>query len=611
MPLADGVSILHPEHAVVKFGSTVQIDIGSLCYLTKAVPEKSSGRSGRRVALNSLCPARRERVRRLLDHINLTARNSGRRHATLHDHFSRLITFVSWADENRWADVLANEAMARPALLAYLEFVRDRVTRNEISHNSGAKSQNTVVAVLSEFFEIDFGRGINLLVRDRRLAEITVPPPERSQARVLSLCECLFNGLCDLTLQTQPYPFALRMPSYLNFPEDRLWVFPATVWFKTPAMIRTSAPHAGWNYQDGRLATEDELIAQYPMQRLRWSQMKARVRKLLDDANSDSGHDSRWRLAGSAQNAFIIMFLAATGMNWTQAMTLPWSGDYDIKISRQAFRTIKWRAAGKPISFEIPVAFMPAFKRFLGLRKFLLRQHAFDFLFCRARSRDHAPHIINTSLAGVYKSLRRIDPGLEPVMPRAWRAAKSDWLVRNADPATAARVLQNTERTILRHYAEGTETQHHEEMGKFLGEVASAVISPSEAVQNGTIRSVGICASFGKPAPLPIPVPVQPDCDRVEGCLFCEQIRVHADETDARKLLSCRYVINLTAPLSETEEEYNRVLRPIITRIDDITSDIATHDAAMVERVRREVEEDNEFDPYWAGKAEMLMTLGF
>jgi hypothetical protein len=84
---------------------------------------------------------------------------------------------------------------------------------------------------------------------------------------------------------------------------------------------------------------------------------------------------------------------------------------------------------------------------------------------------------------------------------------------------------------------------------------------------------------------------------------------VHADERDTRKLLSCRYCIQQTSHLAASEEQFQRLFNPILGRIQAILDEVDRREAGMVERVRREVEEEGELDPYWAGKLEMLMAL--
>lgn len=609
MPLAEGVTILHPELAVVKFGLSKTLDIGILCYARRTVFDKSSRNSIRKVSLESLVQSRIPNVRQLLDHISELS-SSGSRMRTLYDHFSSLVGFVNWADINEWPDVLSGAEAAKPAMRAYFEHVRERVMRNSINLNTGARIQSNVLRAIEGFFDAEhLGRGLNLLKRDKSITESTVPPSEADQARVLSLCNCLFDGICELVVDRLQYPYALRTPKHLGFPNNHLWLFPAKAWYKTPAMIAASPRHAGYDYVEGRLATLAEAKRQYSNINTPRDVTFA-ARTTLKHANENYNHTSRWHLACKALNSFLIMFLAATGMNWSDALELSWSEDYEVDTTNQGFRTVKWRAGGRVVSFELSISFLPKFRRFLALRTYILQGRKCDHLFFSSLKASDPPTPIRSNLDRTYEMLSGIDPALNPVMSREWRAAKSDWLVRHTDPSTAALVLQNSEGTVLQHYAQGSETLHHEEMSKFLSEMAVAVLAPDEKIENATPRAVGLCTSFGMPVAIDAETRIKPDCDSAEGCLFCDKFKIHADETDTRKLLSCRYVINLTSPLSNSDEEFNELFRPILERIDGLILDIAARDLAMVERIKLEVNEDGELDAYWAGKVEMLMTLG-
>jgi hypothetical protein len=51
--------------------------------------------------------------------------------------------------------------------------------------------------------------------------------------------------------------------------------------------------------------------------------------------------------------------------------------------------------------------------------------------------------------------------------------------------------------------------------------------------------------------------------------------------------------------------------RPVLERIQAIIDEIAKREgnSVMVDKIRREVEEDGELDPYWASKLELLINL--
>jgi hypothetical protein len=628
LPLSTDVVLLHPEQVILRFGHNKTVDVGSLCFLNREFVRVGRSRlspDGKRVQLSSIFSERVRHVRKLISQISDEVDHSGLRDETLRGHYSRFIAFMAWADTHGWQHVLANKNEVRAVLSAYIGHLRERVRKMEFTLNSAAYQQNAVVRVLEIFHgNEEVARGLNLLYKDERTKESTKPPCENTQSKVLSLCEALFEGLCELVLTPRPFPYGVNMPQYLGLPDDMLWLFPSNSWFMSPAMLaeRHTMAHPGWayNYAQGRLATLEELRAVNSLPGLanfagksdiRRRGMLREARRQLAVANTDNQHCIRRQLAFQAMNTFCNLFLAETGMNWAQLTELSWSDDFEVSPSHQGFRAIKWRAGGKPVSFEIPVSFMPSFKRFLAIRKYLLNGGGSHNLFFKQGSRgwDVPPTPIKSNLNMTYAMLRRIDPTLPAVTSREWRAAKSDWLLRNTDPATTAVVLQNTERTVLRSYAEGSESVHLTEMSNFLNEVASRVLPKDEPVEGGVARAVGICASFGAPSPIAEPS-VQPDCKRPEGCLFCEKFKVHADEKDTRKLLSCRYCLRQTAPLTGSDEQINALLGPIFDRIEVILNELHKRDPKMVERVTREVEEDGELDHYWAQKYEMLVSLG-
>lgn len=613
LPLPTGTTLLHPELTVLKLGPVKTIDIGLLCYKQRTMPDSTTRAGGRRVAVESFNVERVDSVRRLILHISSYFEHSGLRAETLHSRFTRLIAFVNWADAQGLPDVLAAERDARTAFRTYAAYIRDRVARNEISLNAGAVQQLRVAKAVGEFHDVDdFDRGFNLLRKDANTSEVTAPPAEGLQAKVLAMCTCLFEGLRSFVLDKHAYPYSLAMPAYLNFPSNALWIFPGTSWFKTPEMLANSKTNAGYDFSNGRLSTAEELQTEYPVDRTthRWQDVRRDAKLLVEKANKDANHTSRWYLGVHAISSYVVLFLSATGMNWGQMGSLSWDNDkYEIETPRQGFRTIKWRAAGKLVSFELPIVALPAFKRFLELRRYVLQGRDCDYLFFRSATASQPARPYTTSLHALYRVLNRIDPSLNMISSREWRAAKSDWLVRNTDPATAALVLQNTEKTVLQSYAEGSATRHVEEMGAFLGRVASVVVARDEPIAGGTTSSVGACSSYGAPVALSSNAPVTPNCRGPEGCLFCDKLKVHADEKDTRKLLSCRYCIRLVAPTESSFENTQQSLQPILDRIDTIIGEIAERDPDMVLRVTKEVDEEGELDAYWAGKFNMLMSL--
>lgn len=623
LPLGGNSTILRPETCVLRFPSGKSVDVGSLCYLTRAA-DQVQGKAVRKrgegwpVELTSLSASRLAQVRAIIQHVSDQLAHSGASEETIRTTLTRFIAFMSWADGAGHAAVLDGEPSARAAFRAYVGHLRELVRTNQLSTNSGAGQQNAVLGFLEGFLDLeDLAQGVNLLRKSKIASEATEPPGEDSQAKVLSLADALFDGLAALVLDKLPYPHRIDMPAYLGWERSELWVFPSISWFMSPALAenrmerRCSCP--GNDFLNGRAATVEELMAlpefaSGPVQRAR-DVVRLTLRQLAK-ANADPRHAHRGQMANQAANMFLLLFAAQTGMNQAQLEDLAWSDSFEVSVSRQSFRVIKARAGNRVTHFELPLAFMPKFKRYLALREYILNGRPCDLLFFKIGAKGTgAISPFKSGFDPIYAMLRRIDPGLPLVKSRKWRAAKSDWFVRNTDIATAATVLQNSEQTVAVSYAAGSQAAHMEEMSDFLNQVTVSVIAKGVDIENGMECAVGVCSDYGAPSTTPGGT-VAANCKQAEGCLFCHKYKVHADERDTRKLISCRFCIQQTAPLAGSEERFRETVGPVLDRISGLLTEIARRDAALVAQVEREVTEDGELDPYWARKLEMLMDLG-
>jgi hypothetical protein len=465
-------------------------------------------------------------------------------------------------------------------------------------------------------------RGVNVLFKRAVFDTPISVPSDDVQGKVVAWCHSLFQGLSEFVIEGRPYPFALTAPDYLNCPNNNLWIFPSTQWCKSPLSVydfkKVPLDYAAYDYANGSIYSLDALLLTYgpEVSELQLIRIRRRALSQIRKANADTRFRNRIDRGLSAIRFFLILFIAATGMNPSQVLSLPWSTELDEAltnphIERQGFRTIKYRANNKVVSFEIGAKFLPSFRRFLELRQFLLQGKTFDLLFFGyMRSNLTNPVATSTGVfTSVYKHLNQLDPSVPKVMPREWRAAKQDHLVRNFDPHTAARSMQHSLRTALKKYSNGSEVVHQQEIGEYLRQVEQVVLGKDEIIEDGEIRSIGICSFPNHPVPIVHQVPVSPDCKGPEGCLFCNQYRVHADETDTRKLLSCRYCVQKTSHLANSQEQFEQVFGAVLNRIDFILNKIRSQNAKLVAKIEQEVDVDGELSAYWATKLEMLMEL--
>src|SRR6185369_5914934 len=168
--------------------------------------------------------------------------------------------------------------------------------------------------------------------------------------------------------------------------------------------------------------------------------------------------------------------------------------------------------------------------------------------------------------------------------------------------------LQNSDETVRASYAAGSPVTQAEELSAFFQQLEkAAVLARGTVVDHGVEIAVGDCASYGNPHQVKS-APVQSDCKAPEGCLFCDKYKVHADEKDVRKLLSCRYCIQQTAHMVASEEHFQILFAPILTRIASLIEDIDQREPGLASRIEQEVER-GELDPYWSSKLEMLIEL--
>ncbi|BBU32493.1 hypothetical protein BTHE68_62270 (plasmid) [Burkholderia sp. THE68] len=624
MPLTDGAAVLHPEGAVLQFESGLSLDFGAVCYAQRTSPvgqRKSCDRpkSERLVDLASLIPARLERVGEAVRYFSEQMYSGGKRPATAFTSARHYTVFLDWAEQAGFGDVIVDEGALRLAFPAFVEHLRLRVDTGQIGNNTAAVAQNSVLTVAAELSQLDdLHHGCNLLRVQKHARQATIPPSEGSRARVLALCQALFDGLSNLCLNFELYPYALPVPPSLGATGNRLWVFPANKWCMAPheLAVRDELTCGYWayDYENGRISEIAEITERYshnPAKQRRGATaelLTAQATQGLKEANSERQHHFRRRAALLAHNAFIVLFLANTCMNWAVLRGLPWAQEHEISTERQGFRAVKYRAGGRLVSFEIGAVFLPTFRKFLLLRAFLLNQKPLGHLFLASSdwAQTFAP-LKGKGLTNIIQSLHRLDPGLPSIKSKGWRASKSDWLLRRVDPATAAAVLQTTEATMLASYAEGSPSSQGEELSAFFDQLQSAVIESGAVVKDGVVNAVGICTSFGKPRQV-VNAPVASDCRGPEGCLFCDKFKVHADEKDTRKIVSCRFCIMQTSHLVRSEEHFRDVVQPLLDRIEDLLKEIDHREAGLVKRIEQEVEA-GELDPYWASKLEMLVDL--
>ncbi|KGD34408.1 hypothetical protein DO72_878 [Burkholderia pseudomallei] len=434
------------------------------------------------------------------------------------------------------------------------------------------------------------------------------------------LSQHLFQGLAkladDKTKQSFPYP--LSLPTFLGLENDRVWVFPFDWLFKTPTeqqSLLQVGRRANWafDFAQGRIRSIEEIHTKYASKDAARNAVRL-ARRAVDEATNTARHPGRLYAAMAAQNAFVDLFVAATGQPLSVVAEIPWSDSFSVGRSTvHGFRSIKWRARKRRMYFVVAGDFVPLFRRFIRLRKFILKKANWPYLFFSADLTGGVvrPKRLVVTAHNILYLHRRLAPNVKFLGCAKWKAAKSNRIADKHGIEIGAQVAQNTKRVFGQHYVTGTDNTAIRQMGTWFAEVHDKVKS-SRADAIGRESSVGECSDFGEPVPLGDDIPATPDCSQPEGCLFCSKHYLIADEKDIRKLASCRYCINETKSLSGSHDLWRETFNPILERIDHLLALIASKSDAhsqLVNRVVFEVENEGELDLYWEAKLEMLSNL--
>jgi hypothetical protein len=448
-------------------------------------------------------------------------------------------------------------------------------------------------------------------------------------AQAVALNQCIFDGLCDLVLDNRPFPFRLEMPQSLGWSKNFLWLFPTNNWHLPPHLRhegrrKRMGVNASWayNYEDGRIATIDEILPYYSGESIPVKRGKAKT--ALKDAEAKIGAANtnaryKWRLVLGmlALRAFNFLFHCNTGGNGQVVRDLETDGTINLSVQNQKFRSLKWRAAGKEITLIAPATFMPRLRRFMELRRFLLQDKKTPYLFFTLGQRNSKSpkRTRKYELENLYRQvLVKIDPQLPKMGVRKLRASVDDYYLRFHDSAVAAAVMGHTVKTEEEKYARGSASDHHEDMSAFLIAVSDSahrqrVISISDTKPDApALEQGGRCYGFGRPEPLSDKVPVQPNCRDSDGCIFCFHRTLIAGEEDARKVASAAYVMEqlILGP------KHAEALQPLISKCDEDLEKMAAFPGcrATVDMVRKDVYEKENLTEFWADKYQLFLELG-
>ena len=503
------------------------------------------------------------------------------------------------------------------SILSYRRHLVEKIRSNKLKPNSAATYFRDVRSIFLEVFKSPYRDAIQripVIAKVNSRVEHVEPPTEDEVKRYLNLTHELFFQVTEHLLKEKTFPIKV--------------IFEGKVYWGLPSL------HGSWSsYSTHKKVTKPNLRAYdettgkpLPLEKITEIYTKKpkpgdikriheRLCRPYRDAGDPMAKRANLRHAKYAKLAFLGMFFASTGMNFTTAARLQWSDEFSISTSKAGFKAIKYRAGGNVVEFQIASNFVKLFKRYLKLRDYIIKTAEIDppstLFFSTDRSGNARQ--LDSITSGRINNYLRDNFGFDiSITSKHWRVNKTQWYLENYGLFNAADAMQNSPRTLLKHYTQGNKQQAYEELKSFHKEYKSSLVLKAD--ENGTELVHGVCREISNPVPISSDSEFRIDCVDLQGCLFCKKFAIKTDQMALRKLLSYRYVLK---QLSITELVAKNVsstsISPVLEIIDNLIEAITSSgqiSEALFPQIFHDVEKDENLTDYWRERYELLIDLG-
>lgn len=519
--------------------------------------------------IGSLDSARRPLVSKIVDVLE------GRLRAGGSPIYAKIVTtqlksFYAWADIASATLTLANVA---DQFLNWSDYLNDRRRAGAIKSKTAYGYAAGVASVLDEVLGLEIG-----LMRSTRLTKGSRERPWRRHGADSEKTFQFGNTLCDICNALTAQAIRGKLPIVIRFRTGEL----IEHWSgkRDPETLKTLK---------GKHSNNKKTVAEH-----------------LRAWEADTSLRTRHSVVNLRIQAELLIFIAQTGMNWSQVIKLnvakfeyqSYSDGYLVR------RVFKGRRQGE-VAFEIFSEYRPYFERYLAWRCSFFGDDESGLLFPligRAK-RDRTYGFASNLLRPVRRACESI--GVDYVGPTLLRKIRSNWLVRRSgDLDQTAQMGQHTKQVLLRNYLEPDPDVAAVEISNFFSQTDLAIASAGP----------GACVTSA-PAPfsnIPIEAP-HPDCINPAGCLFCSHHRDIDSADHIWSLVSYRYLKTLELALYRAPARRNET-HPAAAVIDRLTEKIGffAEDSEIrkqwLEEAKSRVKE-SDFHPMWNGFIEIAEAL--
>jgi len=546
-------------------------------------------------------------------HYILNSYITGKRPASIRSQYCEILEFINWCDD---FDAELSHQNLQFHMISYTDFLLSKVHINKINVNTASRLQVVVAEFLSHHFSINVIQLMEGIVSIRKenssIQSIEVPSNE-DIAFSLKITDALFEKITDFLLKNEPYPFlievghlAIYMTSAPRSIVSNKLLFSRKDW---------SSGCWSWNFEELRIHNPEEILQHYNSVSNVNSILKQSW-KALERANNSHSF-VRLKQGRLAANSFAFMFMLNTGVNLAVIQQLRWSDEFEIGSERHGFKAIKYRANGRNYKFEITNKFLPKFKTYLKLRKYLLCSSEKSPLLFFTLNLNVKPYTYKPAssflIKGLITSIRKsIEPSFPNITCRQLRAFKQNSFIYNNGIEVAAKAMQHSKETAIKSYSNGTLLKQQQELSNFFNTLNEQVFINDKTHAQSIV--VGSCNKFNNPSEITLlNSPIKPNCSEPEGCLFCDKYRLIDNDESIRKLASVKYIIISSKYKAQSIEHFEQVYLEVLNRIDDLLDQIkmSSFDSGKkVDEVVNDVFTNENLTLYWSNKLEMMQALG-
>lgn len=277
---------------------------------------------------------------------------------------------------------------------------------------------------------------------------------------------------------------------------------------------------------------------------------------------ADNSMRTRYPLVNLRIEAEMLIFIAQTGMNLEQVITLKMSKfRYRRYIDGyQVHRVYKGRRQGE-VAFDIFSQYRKVFERYLAWRAVMFPDDEEELLFPLIR-KGRAVGSRPPAFGMVRKVCKKL--AIRFCAPRMLRKTRINWLLRRSnDPTLTAEMHAHTQETLIRYYEQPSLQIALVEISRFHARAEQAIAAPGPGVCEGLSSTPQPVANIPSDA-------TPPDCIGPAGCLFCEHQRDLDTEDHVWSLASYRYLKSLELSRFRAPAK-NRTIHPAAAAIDRLT----------------------------------------